>query len=148
MFDMVPFRKNNDLRRGDNFENFVDSFFNNDFFAPLNLKGFGTGFKADLKETDTAYLVEADLPGVNKDSIDINYDNNYLTISAKREDKTEEKSENLIRRERSYGEFRRSFYVDNVDKNAVSASFKNGVLKINLPKLQKGSKENTKIDIN
>ncbi|WP_446898142.1 heat shock protein Hsp18 [Clostridium sp. LBM24168] len=148
MFDMVPFRKDNSLKKGVDLENFFNSFFNNDFFAPLNIHGFGNGFKVDLKETDDAYLIEADLPGIKKESIDLDYSDNYLTISAKRDNSREEKNENYVRQERSYGEFRRSFYVDNVDKNTISASFENGVLKINLPKLEKGPKEDTKIDIN
>lgn len=148
MFDMVPFRRNNDLRRGDDFENLVNSFFNNDFFSPINMNGFGNDFKADLKETDDAYSIEADLPGIKKDAIDIDFNNNYLTISAKRDDSQEEKDENFIRRERRYGEFKRSFYVDNVEKNNIAASFNDGVLKINLPKSKKDPKQNTKIDIN
>ncbi|MBA5851666.1 Hsp20/alpha crystallin family protein [Clostridium sp. cel8] len=147
MFDMVPFRRNNSLGRGSDFENFVDSFFNNNFFAPFNAYGFGNGFRADLKETDDAYFVEADLPGVKKDAITAEYDNNYLTISAKRADSKEENNDNYIRREICYGDFKRSFYIDNVDKNNITASFRDGVLKVCLPKLQKTPKENTRINI-
>jgi HSP20 family protein len=147
MFDMVPFRRNNSLARGDIFDNFVNSFFNDDFFAPVNVNGFGKGFRVDLKEDDDKYIVEADLPGINKDAIDVDYNNNYLTISAKREDSKEDKNENFIRQERSYGELKRSFYVDNVDENAISASFKDGVLTVNLPKTEKGRNNVKKIDI-
>lgn len=148
MFDMVPFRKNNSLSRGSDFENFVDSFFNNSFFSPMNIHGFGNGFKADLKETDDAYFIEADLPGIKKDAIAAEYDNNYLTISAKRADTKQEDNGKFVRRERNYGEFRRSFYIDNVDKDNISASFENGVLKISLPKSEKGTHKTNKIDIN
>lgn len=147
MFDMVPFRRNNNVKGNDAFGGFMDSFFNNDFFSPLNLHGFGKGFKADIKETDNSYLVEADLPGIKKDAISVDYNNNYLTISAKREDSKEEKDENFLRRERSYGEFRRSFYVDDIDKNSINASFENGVLKIDLPKSQNDKNNDSKIDI-
>ncbi|MHC6178925.1 heat shock protein Hsp18 [Clostridium sp. JNZ X4-2] len=147
MFDMVPFKKNNSLTRGDVFDSFVNSFFNDDFFAPVNINGFGKGFKVDLKENETNYVVEADLPGINKDAINVDYSNNYLTISAKREDSREDKSENFIRQERSYGEFKRSFYVDNVDEDNINASFKDGVLKVNLPKSEKGSDNTKKINI-
>ncbi|ADK17271.1 MULTISPECIES: heat shock protein Hsp18 [Clostridium] len=147
MFDMVPFRKNNSLKRGDAFDNFVDSFFNNDFFAPMNMNGFGNGFKVDLKENETSYIVCADLPGINKDSIDLDFNNNYLTISAKRDDSIEDKNENFVRRERRYGEFRRSFYIDNVDDKNITASFNDGVLKVILPKLSQGKRQGKKIDI-
>jgi HSP20 family protein len=146
MFDMVPFRKNNSLSQGDAFRNFVDSFFSNDFFSPV-LSGFGSGFKADLKEDADSYKVEADLPGVKKDAIDLNFENNYLTISAKREDQKEDKGEGYVRRERSYGELKRSFYIDNVDDKNVTASFKDGVLEIVLPKIKKDQDKTGKIDI-
>ncbi|MFL0197938.1 heat shock protein Hsp18 [Clostridium sp. WILCCON 0269] len=147
MFDMVPFRRNNSVRKGDDFESFVDSFFNHDFLTPFNTSLLHSGFKVDLKETDTSYLIEADLPGINKDAIDLNFNNNYLTISAKREDSIEDSKENFIRRERHYGEFKRSFYVDNVDEKNINASFKDGVLKIDLPKLEKGNTNSKKIEI-
>lgn len=145
MFDLVPFRRNTNLRRKDNFfDNFMD-FFNDDFMMPANL--MGNSFKVDLKETEDNYLVEADLPGVQKDAIDLEYSSNYLTISAKRDDTVEDKQENFVRRERHYGEFKRSFYIDNVNEAAIDASFQDGVLKITLPKQQKGKDPKKKIDI-
>lgn len=104
-------------------------------------------FRVDLKENEENYIIEADLPGVKKESIDIDFENNYLVISAKREDALEEKKENFVRRERYYGEFKRSFYIDNVDEDKISATFKDGVLKIVLPKLNKGNDKKKKINI-
>jgi len=145
MFDMVPFKKSHLLKKGE--DNFFDTFFNEDFFAPIPFEKMGFGFKVDLKETEDCYKVEADLPGVNKDSIDIEYKNNYLTVSAKREEKTDVKNENYVRKERRYGEFKRSFYVDNVDAEKITASFTDGVLKIDLPKAAKEKVETKKIEI-
>ena len=148
MFDMVPFKRTGLLKKGgDNFNSFMDNFFNDDFFAPIPFEKMGFGFKVDLKENENSYVVEADLPGVNKDSIDVQYKNNYLTVSAKREDKTEEKKENYVRKEIKYGEFKRSFYVDNVDEEKVTAAFKDGVLRIELPKTEKTKVETKKIEI-
>jgi HSP20 family protein len=147
MFDMIPFRKDNSLSRGDEFEKFMKSFFNNDF-SPVGMSVFGRDFKVDLKENDDSYLVEADLPGVNKDDINLSFKNNYLTISAKRENSREDKKEDFVRRERNYGEFKRSFYIDNVDDQKIDASFKDGVLKIELAKSEKGRNRGRKIDIN
>ncbi|MCM8709613.1 Hsp20/alpha crystallin family protein [Clostridium sp. SYSU_GA19001] len=146
MFEMIPFRRNNNLtRRDDFFSPFLKSFFDDDFFSAINtIQG---NFKVDLKETDENYLVEADLPGVKKEAIDIDFDNNYLTITAKRDDTIEDKKENYVRRERHYGEFKRSFYINNVDENKIDASFNDGVLKITLPKLNKGNDKKRKIDI-
>ena len=93
MFEMVPFRRNSGLRRKDhNWGSIIDNFFADDFMTPMN---FMTGsFKVDLKETEDSYLVKADLPGIQKEAIDIDYNNNYLTISAKRDDSVEDKKEN------------------------------------------------------
>lgn len=148
MFEMVPFRRNhNNLSsRGDYFDDFFNNFFSEDTFTPMILKN--TNFKVDVKETENEYLVEADLPGINKDNISLEYENNYLTVTAKRENTVEDKSNsNYVRRERSYGEFKRSFYIDNVDENSVNASFADGVLRITLPKKQKGKASKRRIDI-
>jgi len=124
MFDMVPFERDNFLSPGDMFRDFADPFFNNDFFTPA-VSNFGRGFKVDLKENDDSYVIKADLPGVKKDAIDLSFDNNYLTISAKREENKEDKDQNYVRRERNCGELIRSFYIDNVnDKDITSENRK------------------------
>lgn len=145
MFDMIPFRRNNPMKRGAYFDDFFDNFFNNDFLVPIKFPK--NDFRADLKETDDKYIIEAELPGISKDAVKVNYSNNNIIISAKREDIVEDKRENYIRRERSYGEFKRAFYLDNVDENNIRASFNDGVLKINLPKLEKDKKIGRQIEI-
>lgn len=146
MFEMVPFKRNGLARKGDDFfNNFFNSFFNDDFMAPATL--MGNSFRVDLKETEDSYIIEADLPGIPREAINIVYENNYLTITAKREDSVEDKKDNYVRRERHYGEFRRSFYVDNIDENKIHASFKEGVLKVDLKKLDKEVQKKRRIDI-
>lgn len=138
MFNLVPFRKNNNIEtRRDLMSEFFDNFFNDDFFTNSDYLPGKNGFKVDIKENDNNYTIEADLPGVKKDSINIAYENNYLSISTARQDEYEEKKDNFIRKERHYGEFRRSFYVDNIDDTKIKAEFKDGVLKIEIPKLEK-----------
>lgn len=148
MFDMVPFKRNNDVaKRGDYFDQFFNNFLRDDFFSSMPANFVGNNFTVDLKEKENEYVVEADLPGVSKDAIDIDYSNNYLTISAKREDNVEDKNDNYVRRERSYGEYKRCFYIDNVDEDKIDASFNDGVLKLLLPKLTKGKDTRKKINI-
>jgi len=145
MFEMMPFRRNSLSRKDDFFSPFFKHFFDDDFFTAMPyMQG---NFSVDLKETDDHYQIEADLPGIRKEDIDIDFSNNYLTISAKRNEAIEDKNENYVRRERHYGEFKRSFYIDNVDENKIDASFKDGVLKVVLPKLNKGKNNRRKIDI-
>ncbi len=146
MFDIVPWRKNNlTQRKGDAFDNMVNSFFNDDFFSSLGV--LKNNFSVDLKEDDNDYIIEADLPGVDKKDIEISYKNGYLNISAKRDSHEEEKKDNYVRKERSYGEYKRSFYIDNVEEDKINADFNNGVLKVCLPKLNKETSEAKKIEI-
>lgn len=147
MFNLVPFRRNNNIAsRRDPMSEFFDNFFNDDLFMNNSYLQARNGFRVDVKEEDNNYILEADLPGVKKDSINIDYENNYLTISTTRQDEYEEKKDNFIRKERSYGQFSRSFYVDNVDESKIKAEFNDGVLRIIMPKLENAPKSR-RIDI-
>lgn len=145
MFNLVPFSKNSMMKRGDYFDKILDTFFDDSLFAPVNI--CEKPFKVDVKETKDNYLIEAALPGIEKNDINIDYQNNYLTISAKKENKVEDSNSNYVRREISFGEFKRSFYVDNIDENNVSAEFTNGILKVDLPKLEKSKDNHKQIEI-
>lgn len=147
MFQLRPFNRRN-VDAFDKFSQFFDEMFNQDFLPSLN--GKLSSLRTDITETKDAYLVEADLPGFTKENIQIEMNNNQLTIRAKRDDQTETKDENdkIIRQERHFGEFVRSFYVDNVDQDRIEAKLENGVLKITLPKQEPDEKEPAKrIDI-
>jgi len=144
MADLIPFGKNHFMMPSDIFSSFPMYFFDDDFPSLNLMRG---NFRVDLKETEDSYLVEADLPGVKKENINIEYDNGNLTISAKRDEALEDKKENYVRRERHYGEFKRSLYIKNVDENKINASFTDGVLKVTLPKLEKGTDHRRRINI-
>lgn len=89
----------------------------------------------DLHETEDAYVLEADLPGMKKDDINIEVLEDTVTIHGVRSKETEEKRENYHRIERHSGEFKRAFRIPGgFDANAVNAEFNDGVLKLNLPK--------------
>lgn len=133
---MIPYRGDDELTKHDDyFGRMFRSFFNDDFLAPLgSIEKAATQFKVDIKETDTSYVMEADLPGIKKEDIAITYENNYLSISAKKENSTEEKNDKYIRQERSYGQFSRSFYIENANKDKIEAAFNDGVLTVTVPK--------------
>ena len=132
MFGLVPFKMNKDLNNSNTmFNDLFGDFFNDDFTAAFN---GSNDIKADVRETNEAYLVEAELPGVNKEDLRLDYDNNYLTISAMKNETFEDRQDNYLRQERHYGQIARSFYFDNVDKTQIQARFQNGVLDIILPK--------------
>lgn len=93
--------------------------------------------KTDVKETESGYELEVDLPGIKKEDVKVKLDEGYLTITASTADKKDEKDKkgNYIRRERFSGSYSRSFYVgDNVTENDVKAKFDNGVLMLDIPK--------------
>ncbi|GBC83607.1 Spore protein SP21 [bacterium HR11] len=89
----------------------------------------------DVYENDKAYVVEVDLPGLKKEDVKVTLQNNVLTIQGERRLAREEKGVDYHRQERFYGKFLRSFTLpDTVDADKVSAEFKDGVLRLTLPK--------------
>ncbi len=91
----------------------------------------------DIKETEEALTLLAELPGMTKDDIGVSLEKNVLTISGERKFEKDTEKENFHRIERSYGAFARSFTLpSNVKTDSVEASFENGVLSIQLPKLE------------
>lgn len=92
----------------------------------------------DIRETETGYTIHADVPGVKAEDIDINMENNVLTISGQRETETTETREGYKRVERVRGKFHRRFSLpDSVDSERITAKTTNGVLEVNIPKQPK-----------
>lgn len=99
-----------------------------------------------MSETNSHYTVELDIPGVKKEDININVDNNILTIKGKKEMDEEHKDSNYYSRERFYGDFRRSMSLPSgVNTDKIDADFKNGVLTIKMPKDKITSAKNIEI---
>ncbi len=92
--------------------------------------------KTDIKEKNDHYLIEIDLPGYEKNDIKITVLDGYLTVSASKDENKEEKEDgHFVRKERYFGKCSRSFYVGkDIETEDISASFKNGTLKLNVPK--------------
>lgn len=147
MFDLTPFRRMSE----DLFDQMEKSF--NQFFDTR--RNFGTldvglnSFRTDVLEEEDAFYVVADLPGFTKDDITIELEDNRLTIRAKRDEQLEQKDEakHFLRKERRYGEFVRSFYVDNIKQDEIRAKLENGVLRVKLPKLEPSKPHRKTIDI-
>ncbi len=129
----------------------VDFF--NDFLSSLD-ENVSSDSLVDFKpavntrEGKDAYHIDVDLPGVKKEDIDVSMENNMLTISGKREAKSEVKEEDYYRLESSYGKFERSFTLpEKVDTENIRAACEDGVLEVVIPKLQIEQKSSKKIDI-
>ena len=121
---MIPRRKNEfDL---------LDQMFRDPFFTENESKMM----KTDIKEKKDRYLIDIELPGYEKENIKIDVEDGYLTIHAEMNSNKEEKEDGkFVRKERYSGSCERSFYVgDDVENEDIKAMFKNGVLKIEVPK--------------
>ena len=99
----------------------------------------------DIREEVNKYIMEIDLPGLKKEDILINYENGYLTIKAVK--KVELKTEVYVRRERFYGEVKRSFYIGEKKESDIKANYENGILTISFPKEETPKKEIPNITI-
>ena len=127
---------------------FEDDVFDDFMFQNIKGNKFGN-MKCDIYEKDGNICLEMDIPGFNKEDVNIEVDNNdYLIITAEKNSSNEDKEDkNYIRRERVYGKFQRSFYLDNVDKESIEATFENGILKINMSKKNEEKLLSQKIEI-
>ena len=130
MFGMVPFERHED--------NFFDVFDN-----------FERKFFGNIKDADDKFVLEAELPGFDKEDISLDVKDGILTISAQHKEEKEDKDEKgqYIRRERRYGSFRRSFDVTGIDENGITAAYSNGILTLNLPKTVPAVPETRRIAI-
>lgn len=112
-----------------------DGFFE-DFGEPFFTMDSSNNMKSDVTKTEKGYQVTVDLPGVDKKDIDLSYNEGILSIKAKRNANLDQKDEkdNVVVRERSYGEYVRNYRLPDVDAQKISAQAVDGVLTIDLPK--------------
>lgn len=111
-------------------------FYLDDIFDDFASSRREQAMKCDIYERDGDYHIEMDIPGFNKEDISVEANDGYLTIKAqkKSENNEESKDKKYIRRERVYGKYERSFYLGDLDQDKIDAEFKNGMLKIVVPK--------------
>lgn len=101
--------------------------------------------KTDIREYQNKYIMEIDIPGLKKEDILINYENGYLTIKVTKN--TNLSPEVYIRRERFYGEVKRSFYIGEKKESDIIAGYDNGILTISFPKEESTKKDSQNIII-
>lgn len=130
MFNLTPYRKHNEVSYYDPFQ----------MMDEMERRFWGSNgmssFKTDIRDEGGAYVLEAELPGFQKEDINIQLSDNYLTITAEHRTESEEKDKkgNYIRRERTWGSYSRSFDVSDINTAQIKAGYQNGVLTLNLPK--------------
>ncbi len=136
MFELIPYRRNNtysNLFR--EMEELERRFFGDSFGRTAASESY-SGFRTDISDQGDSYLLEADLPGFDKESIHLDLNEDTLTISAERHSRHEEedKQGSYLCCERSYGQYQRSFDVSGIDTDRIKAKYTDGVLSLTLPK--------------
>ena len=123
---LVPRRNSFDL---------FDNFWNDEDFFPKKERNL---MKTDIKELKDKYEIKMDLPGYEKENINLELKDGYLTVSAKVEkNNNSDENERYVHKERFYGECSRNFYVgEEIKEEDIHAEFKNGILKICIPKME------------
>lgn len=129
------------ITRFDPFSSNLDDLFKGFWVRPMrfDLEGMQgmqqLQMKIDVKKSDGAYTVCAELPGVKREDIQVNVDGNVVSISAEvKKESEEKKGEQVLRSERYYGKVERSFALDSdIDESKVDAKYEEGVLKLTLP---------------
>lgn len=145
----------NPFRELDEVQNRLGNFFGG---FPTLQRRFGNGEESlkladwsplvDITEDDHEYLFKADLPEVKKEDVKVTVENGTLTVSGERKSEKEEKKKKFHRVERSYGSFERIFTVpEEADPNKITAEFKDGVLKVRLPKSAKAKPKAVEVKV-
>jgi len=119
----------------DSFYNMLDDFFSNDW--PFRRTLSYDTFKVDVVDEDKSYVVEAELPGVEKKDINVQLNEGRLQISVAREEAKEETDKRYIHRERRYTSMSRSVYLEDARAEDISAKLEDGVLRVVVPKEEK-----------
>lgn len=138
----TPSRTLRDLQRE------VDSIFDQFFDRDRDEEGTSAVWapRTDLAETDNAFNLRVDVPGMTKEDISINLQDNTLTISGERSSERTEEGEEYVRVERAFGNFHRTFTLpDAVDQKNIEATYENGVLKISIPKTEESTRRQIEI---
>lgn len=126
--------------------NMIDEFFNSNLSSFRGSDFFASDPSINVLENEKSYIIEMAAPGLKKEDISINLEDNYLSILSEKKNETEEKtSDKFLRREFGYSSFKREMGLpDNVNQEAISAKYEDGVLRINLPKVEEDNTKWTK----
>jgi HSP20 family protein len=134
-------------RRPSLFNSFFDDFATKDLMFPSNFNLSDKGFRpsVNISNNEKDFGLEFAVPGFDKGDFEISAKDGILHVKAEKKTETEEKEENYTRKEFHYSNFERSFSIpDNVNDEAISAKYENGILHVSLPKMEKPAVDNGK----
>lgn len=126
---------------------FPETRFFEDFMRPFFASSPAASFRVDVKDEGEKFVLEAELPGVTRDSIVVDVNDGVLTIGAEWNENKKNDENGYIISERRSGSVKRSFNVENIEEGLITARYENGVLTLDLPKIQPEKKEPRKIEI-
>lgn len=138
MLGLTPLnRRKHDLLMSepDVFDNMLDAFFDEKWMGRKNL--LKDTFKMDVQENENNYVVDAELPGVKKEEIDVKIKEGRLQISVEKEELVEESKKNYIHKERYCSSFKRNIYLVDAQDDGITAKLEDGVLHLTIPKKDK-----------
>ena len=139
MAGLVPFnKKNKEISTNTGFEDFynvLDDYFSNDW--PFKRTLTHDTFKVDVEDNGNEYLIEAEVPGIDKKDINVELNDGKLMIYITRDENSESKKKNFIHRERRYSSMSRSIYLEDAKQDGIKAKLENGLLKVVVPKEEK-----------
>ncbi len=144
MSGLIPFNTRNSLFNIGGIGNMLDDFFTESWPSSRSL--IRDTFKIDVEETEKEFLIHAEMPGINKDEINLDIQDGKLTISVSRTENTEEESKNYIHRERRMSSMARSVYLADAATDNITAKLDNGILTVTVPRQVKQI-NSTKISI-
>jgi len=147
MFSMIPYRSNRSLRTRDDERDLFNPFADDFFRAFFGDERYMVNMKVDVEDKGDHYLLEADLPGIDRENLRVDVDNGIMTITAEVKKENDEKKKNYVCHERRWGTSSRSFNLDGIDENNITGEFKDGVLKLTLPKQAEAKATSRKIEI-
>lgn len=159
LYDILPWKRHDTARTGDSvplldlqkeFNKLFDAFFEKEH-APFDVtESMGTYVpRMNVEETDDAYTLSAELPGMSENDISVEVSGSRLTVSGeKKEEKNEKKKGTCVYRERHYGRFERTIPLDDdINRDGITAEYKKGILTVILPKTEKANSERKRIAV-
>jgi HSP20 family protein len=142
--NIIKYNPNNTSLIDWGFDNLIDRFFGDSVFSSM-----ASLPRVDLKETDTNYVLEAELPGLTEKDFEVKIENDLLTLASVKKTEKEEKKDRYLYRERSESSFKRSFTVPkDADADKVDAHYANGILTLTIGKSEKAKPKTIDVKVN
>ena len=137
-YAMLPYRRQNDMMN-------LWNDFDRDLFAPFT--ACSSAFSTDITDEGDFYRMTAELPGFNKEDINVDIEGDQLVIRASHEQEKEENKKKYVHRERCFGTYTRRFDISGIDTEKIGAKYENGLLSLTLPKVVEKAPEGKKITV-